>query len=177
VRSRVLIGAAAWLLGAVAATAGSLLAVEQLGEGILQQQSGELSVTAVNARLAAEKASAVTPSPRATGSGSPAPKSSPSARPAKHSAPPRPPVTGRILSSAGGTAFARCGAGGAFLVYWTPQNGFAAEHVVQGPAPVARITFRGSSSAVIMKVSCRAGLPVAHLTPLQWGGDDGRHDN
>lgn len=173
-RSRILIGAAAWLLGAVAATAGSLLAVEQLGEGILQQQSGELSVSAINARLAAERGS--TGTPHASGSATPTPRSSARTKHPAGAKATRSVAPGRILGSADGTAFAECRAGGAYLVYWTPQNGFDAEHVVQGPAPVARVVFHGAASGVIMKVSCRAGRPIAHLTTFRWANDSG-HDN
>ena len=56
-RSRVLIGAGAWLLGAVAATAGSLYAVDQLGQGLLAQHTKQVSVAMVNAELAQDGAS------------------------------------------------------------------------------------------------------------------------
>jgi hypothetical protein len=178
VRSRVLLGAGAWLLGAVAATAGSLLAVEQLGQGILAQQSTELSVSEVNARLAAEKGDAGTaPTVRAhpSQSESPTPIASKRHKTSKPVRPARPAQSagnGRLIPSADGTAFAECRTGGAYLVYWTPQIGFAAAHVVQGPAAVASVTFRNSTDGVVMKVSCQGGAPVAHLTSFGHWHDD-----
>lgn len=162
-----LVGAGAWLLGAVAATAGSLLAVEQLGQGILAQQSTELSVTAVNARLAAEKGDpstspAVGSSP--SGSGTPTPGPSKTSRPARHKKPAQTTGAGRLIPSQAGTAYAECKAAGAFLVWWTPQNGFEADHVVQGPAAVASVTFSNQTDGVVIKVSCQNGVPIAHLS-------------
>jgi len=181
VRSRVLFGAGAWLLGAVAATAGSLLAVEQLGQGMLAQQTTELSVTAVNAKLAAESAEATTRPQASTGSSAPTPSASRTARstrPVGRGTPGPTIGTGKVVASQDGTAFAECKPGGAYLVYWTPQNGFEADHVVQGPAAVASVTFRGSTSGVVLKVSCSGGRPVAHVSQLNWGGDDGGgHDD
>ena len=89
-RSRVLIGAGAWLLGAVAATAGSLYAVDQLGQGLLAQHTKQVSVAMVNAELAQDGGSKPVQTPTPSQSPSPRPKASPSthkARPAPtHSA-------------------------------------------------------------------------------------------
>ncbi len=59
-----MLGVSAWLLGALSATAGSLYAVDQLGQGLLEQHAGQISMAMVNAELAQENVSqAPAPSP------------------------------------------------------------------------------------------------------------------
>ncbi len=175
-RSRVLIGVGAWLLGAVGATTGSLYAVDHLGQGLFGQNNKQVTVAMVNAEVALENAE------RATPSASPSPSPSPSASPSPHKTrhrvvtkptahPPTPLPTGsagQLLTSADGTAVAVCKPGGAYLLSWSPQQSFEADNVLRGPAPTASVTFRGSSGGVVMKVSCVNGKPVDHLTPFQW---------
>jgi hypothetical protein len=174
VRSRILLGVSAWLLGAVSATAGSLYAVDQLGEGLLAQHSKEISVATVNAELALENsdqsASAMPAhSPLAR---HPAPKvrHSSTARPAR---PVRP--ASKLLTSSGGTAAASCENGLAHLLYWSPGQGFEADDVNAGPSLVASVSFTNSSGGVVMRVICGAGgVPQAHVSALSWGGS--QHD-
>ena len=82
-----------------------------------------------------------------------------------------PTLAGTLLESGEGSAMADCVASGAYLLYWSPDQGFWAEDVVRGPAGTASVTFRGPGAGVIMRVSCPAGVPVAHLYRLD--GDDG----
>jgi hypothetical protein len=184
VRSRILLGVSAWLLGAVSATAGSLYAVDQLGEGLLAQHSKEISVATVNSELALEnsgKASPVTTPARTTPT-SPS-RSTPDAAHRMAGArsgqqtPRAQPQPSKLLTSRGGTAAAACNNGLARLVYWSPAQGFEADDVSKGPARVASVTFTDNSGGggVVMRVSCTsAGVPVAHVSSLSWGG--GRHD-
>ena len=51
---RILAGVGAWLLGAGTATAGSLLAVSLLGQGIADSPGQQLTTAAVNRALARE---------------------------------------------------------------------------------------------------------------------------
>ena len=51
---RIVAGLGAWLLGAGTATAGSLLAVSLLGQGIADTQGQQLTAAAVNRALARE---------------------------------------------------------------------------------------------------------------------------
>ena len=51
---RILAGVGAWLLGAGTATAGSLLAVSLLGQGIAESPGQQLTTAAVKSALAAE---------------------------------------------------------------------------------------------------------------------------
>ena len=55
---RILFGVAAWLLGAATATAGSLLAVSLLGQGITGASGPLLTQDAVNRALASESSQA-----------------------------------------------------------------------------------------------------------------------
>ena len=63
--ARFLAGVGAWLLGAAAATAGSLLAVSALGQGLAPAPSQQLTVAAVNHALASEAAEAAGPAANA----------------------------------------------------------------------------------------------------------------
>jgi hypothetical protein len=84
-----------------------------------------------------------------------------------------------VLTSAGGTIVASCAGARAYLVSWSPQQGFGAGDVVRGPATSAQVTFTGGQLTVTMIVSCSAGLPTATSTAVgstgsaasTWGDD------
>lgn len=176
-----LIGASAWLLGAISATAGSLYAVEELGQGLLAQHTSQVSVTMVNAELARGNADrpASTPSPSHSPAASPnASRAVHKARPAhtRRTAKPVTRDTSKLLTSSGGTVVASCRQGNAYLLYWSPAQGFATHRFVRGPSPVASVTFTSSSGGDLMKVTCdSSGVPIAHVSPLGWGGGS-HHD-
>src|ERR1700758_2035762 len=77
---RVLAGVGAWLLGVGAATAGSLLAVSLLGQGIATGTSQQLTTAAVNRALAAEASESPGAAPATTGAPSPSPAAMRSSR-------------------------------------------------------------------------------------------------
>ena len=60
-RGRILFGVTAWLLGAATATAGSLLAISLLGQGITGNSGQLLTQDAVNKALASEATEASPP--------------------------------------------------------------------------------------------------------------------
>jgi hypothetical protein len=168
VRSRLLLGVAAWLGGASAATGCGLLAVNMLGQGVTPAAGERLSVARINQALASEAAerTAVLPrfvSPRISSSAS-AP--SPPAPTARHPAPPAPPGTnaGTVLTSQGGTVVANCAGARAYLVSWSPQPGFGSGGVIRGPATSTQVTFTSGQLTVTMIVSCYAGAPTATAT-------------
>jgi hypothetical protein len=172
VRSRVLLAVGAWLLGAVSATAGSLYAVGQLGNSLLAVSTKQISVAMVNSDLAQESAGRATPLPTATHQSSDHTdkaadkhrhtRSSPS--PSHSPSPPPRSAAGVLLTTPDGSAEAVCTADGAYLSYSIPQSGFEVDDVVQGPAAVASVTFRGSTGGGIkMEVSCHGGVPVKRL--------------
>src|SRR5690242_13920985 len=143
---RILAGVGAWLFGAGTATAGSLLAVSLLGQGIAASPSQQLSGAAVNRALARESrgpgqgAAPAAPSPvRTSGTARPTATRTTASRPVRVSpassaanasstatavpptaASPGPQAAaGTVLTSAGGTVLAECLAAGTYLVSWS----------------------------------------------------------
>jgi hypothetical protein len=182
VRSRILIAVGAWLLGAVTATAGSLLAVSQLSLGVAGSTSQQLTISSVNSALAAEKseqpasASArplhIAP-PHTAHRPPPAVHAAHAVHPAARgsaAAPSSPP--GTLLTSRAGSVLATCQAAGAYLLSWSPQQGFEALDVVRGPAGVASVRFAGQFDALIMRVTCSGGVPT--MWQSTWSGAEGR---
>jgi hypothetical protein len=187
---RVLAGLGAWLLGAGTATAGSLLAVSLLGQGIAASPGQQLTADAVNRALAreahdaSEAATRTAPPPRRT----PAVTSPAAASPAASPAAPGPaapsgttaasraaasPPAGTVLTSLGGSVLAECRPAGAYLVSWSPVQGYEAEDVIRGPVTTARVVFDSDANSVTVTVSCpdgTAGAPVASSRIRPWGG-------
>jgi len=158
VHSRVFLTISAWLLGAIAATGGSLIAVALIGQSIGGPATQQLTASGVSRALAAEHHS---PDP------SPA-KATPSA-PASGAAP-----TETLLSSAGGSVVAECRPAGAFLLSWSPQSGYATDSVVRGPAATAQVQFETATQEVSMVVSCAGSVPSASVsTEANDGGGGG----
>jgi hypothetical protein len=188
---RVLAGVGAWLLGVGAATAGSLLAVSLLGQGIAASTSQQLTSAAVNNALAAEASEAQGADSATTGSPGPSPSATRSdqAQPYR-----RQPATGvtppgkgtaqasrsrpasspsaqattsatpnsTVLTSVGGTVVAECRSAGAYLVSWSPTPGYEIGLVVRGPASIAHVAFSSAANSVTMMVSCSAGVPTVN---------------
>lgn len=187
-RSRIFFGVAAWLVGASAATGGSLLAVSMLGQGMMPGGEEQQSVTTVNRALAKEAAERAAVLPRRAISARravspPTSRVAPPSRVARHTAPPRSPgarpsaspsspgtAGGTLLTSQGGTLVASCAGARAYLVSWSPQQGFGSTDVVRGPATNAQVTFIGGQLTVTMVVSCDAGVPTATVTAVGTGG-------
>ena len=190
-------GVGAWLLGVGTATAGSLLAVSLLGQGIAASPGQQLTADAVNqalAREARDASAAATrtapppvPTPPATrpaatspaaSQAAPAPPapSAPSAPSATAAAPALPaaaPSAGTLLMSSGGSVLAECRPAGAYLVSWSPVQGYQADDVARGPAATARVVFESSANSVTVTVTCpdgAAGAPVATSYIRPWGG-------
>ena len=189
-RSRLLVGATGWLLGAVTATAGSLYAVDQLGQGLLAQHSKRVSVAMVNSELAQENsgrsASSAAHSPNSSPSPSPSSGSGPGPRAARTVPSPQPqgrtpagtpPSTTRVLTTAGGQAEAACKQGNAYLVYVSPGQGYDVHDLNRGPAREAKVTFTNDSGGVVLQVTCSSsGNPVKHVSSFSWGGGSGHDD-
>jgi len=66
-----------------------------------------------------------------------------------------------VLTSQGGTVIATCAGARAYLVSWSPGQGFEPARVIRGPAGSARVTFTSTQLTVIMVVSCAGGVPTA----------------
>jgi eukaryotic-like serine/threonine-protein kinase len=177
VHARFLVGAGAWLLGASAATGGSLLAVSALGQSIAPAPSQQLTPAGVSNALASEKREVTRSSPPQPPVSSPAtpmrrhPGKRPSA-PATPSPPaPSPQASTTVLTSAGGTVVAGCQASGAYLVSWSPAQGYQVQTVVRGPAATAKATFAGARKLVTMAVTCPGGSPSEKTTIRNWGDE------
>ena len=170
-RTRIVIGVGAWLLGAAAATSGGLLVVSELGEGISASPAGKQSSVAAGVQAQAGQAAAL-PS-----SSSPTPRSQRNTGGSGGTAS----TSGTVLSSSGGTVVAQCATAGAFLLSWSPQQGFTASSVARGPATTARVVFAATASTVTMVVNCASGVPAAATTvtsaaapaPTATGDDNG----
>jgi hypothetical protein len=184
-RGRILFGVTAWLLGAATATAGSLLAISLLGQGITGNSGQLLTQDAVNKALASEATEASPPAATATGKPvmpTPTRTASPSVAPATGPAAPTTPATppaqgpatatasppatgdGTVLTSSGGQVVASCQATGAYLISWSPLQGYEVDGVARGPAAAARVTFASNLNQVTMVVSCSGGVPSATST-------------
>jgi hypothetical protein len=178
VSARFLVGVGAWLLGAGAATGGSLLAVSVLGQGLAPAPSQQLTETAVSRALASEAVEATASPPAAQ------PAVSTSATPLvphikKHSAAPSvppaspaPQPTDTVLTSIGGTVMADCRAAGAYLASWSPAQGYEATTVIRGPAATAKVMFTSSRKVVTMAISCPGGTPSTATTVTNGPGDE-----
>ena len=168
--SRILLGVAAWLVGASAATGGSLLAVSALGQGMNPTADEQVSVETVNRALAKEAAERTAAIPRRSVSPSPSRTAPPSPAARRPGSPPSPRTTGgTVLTSQGGTLVASCAGARAYLVSWSPQQGFGSTGVVRGPAASARVTFTSGQLTVTMVVSCAASVPTATSTAVSTG--------
>ena len=197
---RILAGVGAWLLGVGTATAGSLLAVSLLGQGIADSSGQQLTAAAVNRALAREAqenaqagrtgsppaSSPVPGSHRTKAAASRPPASQPagtagttSATPAASPSATSPslrPAAGTVLTSQGGTVLAECRQAGAYLVSWSPVQGYEASGVGRGPAARARVVFESDANTVTMTVTCpdgTAGVPVATSDAGGWDGGGG----
>jgi hypothetical protein len=162
-RTRTLIATGAWLLGAAAATAGSLLVVSELGEGIAASPGQQQSAAPV---LNQAQASQVLPSssPRSRSQGGTSGTGGTGGTGGTRGTGGTSATSGTVLSSSGGTVVARCATAGALLLSWSPQQGFQAGSVVRGPAATARVVFTATASTVTMAVSCSSGMPSAATT-------------
>jgi hypothetical protein len=187
VRARILIAVAAWLLGAATATGGCLLAVSLLGDGfgVTGGSNRQLTAAAVQKALADTKREPASTPPaapsravRAQGAARhrraarPTPSPSPSRTPAESAT-----AAGTVLTSSAGTATATCESAGAYLLTWSPAQGYGVDWVARGPAMTARVVFEAGSRAVTMHVSCSGGTPVSTTsTSQEYDGSGGWHE-
>lgn len=166
------LAAAAWLVGASAATGGSLLAVSALGQGLNPAAGAQLSIGGVNRALTKEAGEGTAATSRRPVS-PPGGRTMPPSPEARHPGPPPSPgaTGGTLLTSQGGTLVAGCAGARAYLVSWSPQPGFGSSGVVRGPGTKAQVTFTNGQLTVTMVVSCAAGVPTATSTAVSaWGG-------
>lgn len=178
-------GIAAWLLGACAATGGSLLAVSLIGKGMVSGIPSQADADAVKVSDTPDLTAGAPPTvPASTALSAVLPATPGSSRSAsgyphphrvRHQAGPQPSAAspadaptlsptpdGTVLGSAGGEVVAACPAAGAELLYWSPQQGYEVSGVSPGPAATAQISFSSDANGtVVMTIACQGGVPVA----------------
>jgi hypothetical protein len=191
VHIRILAGVGAWLLGAGTATAGSQLttdAVKSALAGEAQETSPAGAPTtsppvpkpSVTRRAAnRRRPSVITLAPAAPSAAPVVSRTAASPSPSATSLPATSPqaIGGTVLTSQGGTALAECRSAGAYLVSWSPTQGYEASGVVRGPAATASVVFNSSANSVTMVVSCpngAGGTPAAssYIHPSGGGTTD-----
>jgi hypothetical protein len=150
---------AAWTLGAGVAVVVGMLALSLIDDGLAAGQP--VPGLAPAPRVA--DATAASPAAEPSESGTTAPAG---ATPATSAAA----GSSRQLSSPGGTVTARCTSTGAYLVSWSPAQGYEADDVHRGPARTVSVVFRAGSHRAVLAVRCVDGLPQ----PVPgWHEDDG----
>jgi hypothetical protein len=151
----ILVAAVAWAVGAATAIGVGVLALSLVGTGFLTETSDPLA-NAVNQPV---DPGSVTTDPTLSLTPSPTPVASATTTPAADTTS----VAGvdRQFNSAGGAALARCVDGLAYLVLWSPAQGFHTGGVVRGPAPKAQVEFESNGREIKLIVTCAGGVPQA----------------
>lgn len=146
-----------WVAVAALTTLTSTWAISLLGEGLSQRVVSPMSRDDLARTLAAATASAgLEPGASPTGTVTE-------------------PATGRVkaFATSGGSFVASCDEGGrAALRSWSPAQGYATDDVVRGPAAAVALEFESDTGTVLVRVTCRQGLPVMTSTVERDGGGD-----
>lgn len=146
------LGFIGWLCATLIATAVGIGAVSLLSERLTSDAMIPLSSDAVAKALAS------------AGPGASTPTSGPS--PDTPTAPTATTGPSRSLSSPGGTVIARCEGDLAYLMSWSPAQGWSVDEQQRGPASSTMIQFEGDTNRnddleVTLTVTCRSGSPVS----------------
>jgi len=182
---RVVASGLAWTVGATAAVAVGLIALSLIGPGLGVRPLDSLATDPGGQPVAQDLPTSAVPVPSASrpaASGRQTPKPGTTPNPgtsisATRSDPSPSADMARLLSSPGGNVFAQCTAGGAYLVSWSPAQGYRIGDVRRGPAAVAHVAFSSRRDVVTVWVDCfSGGLPQGHIDvgppPPGGGGDD-----
>jgi hypothetical protein len=147
-----------------------MIAVSDLAHGLLAAQTQQLGGTTVNADQdpAGPSPAATSQAGQAAGKASQSAATGAAASQLSTGSP-----AGTLLVSSDGSVMATCLSSGAYLLYWSPDQGFQAEDVHRGPAALTSVLFRGPAATVVMRVSCSGSTPIAHVYRATDGGDDG----
>lgn len=139
---RVLTALIAWVAGAATAVAVGLFALSSIDFGLANRSTAQPLGEPQSAAPSAE------------------PSQSPTADPP--SAPPG--GIERIITSDGGSVVARCTPAGAYLVSWSPAQGFRSDDVRRGPAASARVAFERPGRKYVITVKCVGGMPQGSVS-------------
>lgn len=143
-----------------AATAGTAVAagaaaISVLAEGITDRAVKPMTSDEVQRALAQPYQS-----PSAASSPSASLSSPVTAGPAPRATAPRAGAITRSLASAGGDVTVRCDRGSAYLISWTPAQGYGTGYAGRGPADRVSVRFQAGGRQVTMVITCRDGQPV-----------------
>lgn len=78
------------------------------------------------------------------------------------------------LSSPGGSVVVRCDHETAYLVSWSPAQGFAVGQTKRGPAQEVSVQFIAGPVRFVMAIGCQGGNPVS-VGGFNWGGNGHWH--
>jgi hypothetical protein len=152
--------AVGWLAGAAGAATGVTLALNVMGSGLFGTTGHPLSEAQVAQQLAqaGPEPSAATAGPGTAGPATPAGQSTASG----------------VKNTTGGTVIVWC-TGRQATQTASPAQGYSADDVSPGPAPVTSVTFRSGSSEIHVTGSCATGQAKFAVSTEQrhgGGGDD-----
>jgi hypothetical protein len=71
---------------------------------------------------------------------------------------------------------ATCESVGAYLLSWSPAQGYWVDQFARGPAAVASVVFDADTRAVTMHVSCPGGTPISNTQVVDSGTPGGRDE-
>jgi hypothetical protein len=137
---------AGWSVAAVVAIGAGVVAISELGEGITGRSGQSLTPAQVRRALA---------SPYRTPAPAPSTTPSPTGGPEGVS---------HGFSTTGGSVVARCTDAGAYLVSWSPDQGYSADGADRGPARAVELTFESGSTEITARITCDAHGPVLTTT-------------
>jgi hypothetical protein len=142
----VVLAAVAWAAGAATAVGVGLVALSSVGASALTgPPDPPARLSAPDPASPTVTSTAVSPTPPRTSSAGSGASSS-----------------DREFTSTGGTVVARCVDGQAYLVAWSPAQGYHTDSVERGPAPKAKVEFEGQGAEVELEVICVGGVPQEH---------------
>lgn len=147
---------AAWLLGAGAAITIGMQSLSAIGADLAVDTAQPLPADPVGPMEPVEPVAPTAPARGGPDAG-PAPSPTRSTRSPQASTPAR--AAGRVVSTTGGTAIVRCQGDRAYLVSWSPHQGYRTTGITRGPAETVRVTFSSEDHKVEVEVGCVAGAP------------------
>jgi len=167
------LAAVAWAAAAVTAITSGMAAISAVGTGITDRDTKPMTPHEVAVALAAP-AAAPDPSPSPPRPSPPAPRPAPTVT-----------VTEKIttavtnLASEAGDIVARCDHGSAYLVSWTPRQGYSVGDSHRAPPGEVFVEFRSYARQITMTVTCYGTRPnaIVDRTRADHTGDhpDDRH--
>lgn len=149
--ARSLLAVVGWLAAAGAATTIGVVAVGAIGSSIAGTTISPLSQQQVDRALALSSQTA--------------------SRQPTVTSPTSPGGVTRAIGTPGGTIIARCLAGKATLMSWSPAQGYEGGEIHRGPAVTAAVTFETNDTGIRVRIDCSAGVPTARISALGHGHD------